>query len=74
MSLLIFKIILMKKSNVKLSLNKRSISSLKLEALKGGVTGTTCEFTNRYYKTCQNNCPTLIFTCFSNSLCPQTTC
>lgn len=60
---------------MKLQLNKRNISSLKLKALKGGVTGTTCEFTNKYYKTCQANCPTLHPTCIaSNSICPVTTC
>ena len=65
----------MKKSNVKLSLNKRNISSLKLEALKGGVTGTTCEFTNKYYKTCYVTCNTFGPGCGgSNSICPQTTC
>lgn len=65
----------MKKVKMKLSLNKRNISSLKLNALKGGVTGTTCEFTNRYYKTCQNKCDTFNPNCIgSQSICPQTTC
>ncbi len=60
---------------MKLSLNKTNISSLKLEALNGGITGTTCEFTNRYYKTCQANCDTFKPTCIKSfSICPVTTC
>lgn len=46
----------MKKSKIKLGLNKRSISNLKTETLKGGVTGTTCEITNKYYNTCYSGC------------------
>ena len=42
----------MKKSNIKLSLNKKSISSLEIDATKGGITGWTCNFTNRYHRTC----------------------
>ncbi|WP_046756372.1 hypothetical protein [Kordia jejudonensis] len=65
----------MKKAKMKLELNKRNISRLKLDALKGGVTGTTCEFTNRYFKTCQANCPTFDPNCIgSQSICPVTTC
>lgn len=63
----------MKKVKMKLSLNKRNISSLKLETLKGGVTGTTCEFTNKYYKTCYNTCDTFALTCIKSVfICPQT--
>lgn len=47
----------MKKSKIKLSLNKRSISTLETSSVKGGITGTTCEITNKYYNTCYTDCP-----------------
>ncbi|WP_156168944.1 hypothetical protein [Kordia jejudonensis] len=46
----------MKKSKIKLSLNKSNISNLKTTDIKGGVSGTTCHFTNKYYKTCYFAC------------------
>lgn len=46
----------MKKSKIKLSLHKQNISNLKTGSLKGGVTGTTCELTNKYYNTCYSGC------------------
>ncbi|MBC8755575.1 hypothetical protein H2O64_12935 [Kordia sp. YSTF-M3] len=63
----------MKKSNVKLNLNKRSVSNLKTDALKGGVTGTTCEFTNKYYRTCYATCDTFAIDCIGSVfICPPT--
>ncbi|MEM6720820.1 MAG: hypothetical protein AAF611_15930 [Bacteroidota bacterium] len=46
----------MKKASMKLDLNKRSISHLKTSNIKGGITGTTCELTNKYYNTCAKGC------------------
>ena len=46
----------MKKAKIKLNLNKRSISTLETSSIKGGVTGTTCEFTNKYHNTCYHPC------------------
>lgn len=47
----------MKKKNVKtLKIKKVSISNFNLETIKGGVTGTTCEVTNKYYRTCYVTC------------------
>ncbi|WP_156168943.1 hypothetical protein [Kordia jejudonensis] len=48
----------MKKSKLKLSLNKKSISNLDVNEIIGGVSGRTCELTNKYYKTCYTYCPT----------------
>lgn len=63
----------MKKVKMKLNLNKRNISSLKLETLKGGVTGTTCEFTNKYYRTCYKTCDTFDIDCIGSVfICPPT--
>jgi hypothetical protein len=42
----------MKKSNIKLSLNKKNISNLETSTIIGGVSGGTCEYTNKYYRTC----------------------
>jgi len=47
----------MKKSKIKLSLNKKSISNLETNTIIGGVSGRTCDFTNKYYKTCYTLCP-----------------
>jgi len=57
----------MKKATIKLSLNKRNISNLKTSNIKGGVSGTTCNITNKYYKTCYSGCvPGLtFFDCFT---------
>ncbi|QHI37172.1 hypothetical protein IMCC3317_25500 [Kordia antarctica] len=56
----------MKKSNVKLSLNKKRISTLKTTEIHGGLSGVTCYFTNQHYKTC-NECrdsvPSFIISC-----------
>jgi len=47
----------MKKSKIKLSLNKHKVSTLKNEIIKGGATGgTTCKYTNKYYQTCLPGC------------------
>ena len=37
---------------IKLSLNKKNISNLETNEIIGGVSGRTCEYTNKYYKTC----------------------
>ncbi len=47
----------MKKASIKLSLNKKNISNLETNAIIGGVSGRTCEFTNKYYKSCYGPCP-----------------
>lgn len=58
---------------MKLNLNKTNISSLKLTSIKGGVTGTTCEYTNKYYKTCYTTCNTFAIDCIESVfICPQT--
>ena len=63
----------MKKSNVRLNLNKISVSNLKTDTLKGGVTGTTCDFTNKYYRTCYKTCDTNTPDCIGSVfICPQT--
>lgn len=46
----------MKKTKIRLNLNKKNISNLETSAIKGGVTGTTCEITNKYYNTCYSGC------------------
>ncbi len=46
----------MKKSKIKLSLHKQNISNLKTGAVKGGITGTTCNITRKYYNTCYSGC------------------
>ncbi|WP_420570738.1 hypothetical protein [Kordia sp.] len=46
----------MKKSKIKLSLNKKNISNLKIDIVKGGVTGTTCNKTKKYHNTCYDGC------------------
>jgi hypothetical protein len=46
----------MKKSKIKLSLNKKNISNLETNAIKGGGTGGTCDISNKYYKTCYIGC------------------
>jgi hypothetical protein len=48
----------MKKSKIKLSLNKKSISNLETDTIIGGVSGRTCELTNKYYNTCYTHCQT----------------
>ncbi len=48
----------MKKSNIKLSLNKKNVSNLQSNTIIGGVSGRTCEYTNKYYKSCYSACPT----------------
>ncbi|MEM6687585.1 MAG: hypothetical protein AAF617_17540 [Bacteroidota bacterium] len=52
----------MKKSNIKLNLNKKSISSLGMTKIKGGITGErACGFTGKHYQTCRGvNCATEI--------------
>ena len=57
----------MKKSNIKLFLNKKNISNLKTATVKGGVTGTTCKFTNKYYNTCFINCDATWHNCPSGN-------
>lgn len=47
---------IMKKSKIKLHLNKQNVSTLKIDEIKGGVSGRTCDFTNKYYKTCYSPC------------------
>ncbi|WP_298417070.1 hypothetical protein [uncultured Kordia sp.] len=47
----------MKKSKIKLSLNKKNISNLETNTVIGGVSGRTCELTNKYYNTCYTDCP-----------------
>jgi hypothetical protein len=49
----------MKKRNLKsLMLHKQSISKFHhhFEEIKGGVSGTTCNPTRRYYNTCHFTC------------------
>ncbi len=46
----------MKKQLQKLSLSKKTVAKLKVSTVKGGVTGTTCEYTNRYFETCWFMC------------------
>ncbi|MFK7750054.1 MAG: hypothetical protein AB8B65_16805 [Kordia sp.] len=46
----------MKKARIKLSLNKKNISNLETAAIVGGVTGRTCNYTNKYYNTCYDPC------------------
>jgi hypothetical protein len=46
----------MKKSKIKLSLNKKNISSLETSTITGGVSGKTCEHTRKYFITCQDEC------------------
>lgn len=65
----------MKKTKIKLSLNKRNISHLETSTIKGGVTGTTCELTNKYYNTCYSICdiPATWWDCFTVTGCDQNT-
>lgn len=47
----------MKKARIKLSLNIKNISNLETSTIIGGVSGRTCEFTNKYHKSCYGACP-----------------
>jgi hypothetical protein len=64
----------MKKTTIKLSLNKQNISNLEMNTISGGITGITCNITNKYYETCYSGCvpgPTF-FDCFTiNQGCPE---
>ncbi|MBC8755572.1 hypothetical protein H2O64_12920 [Kordia sp. YSTF-M3] len=60
----------MKKSNVKLSLNKKRISFLETTEISGGITGKVCLYTNRHYPTCygvncvtENDCTSAVIDC-----------
>ncbi|MBC8755568.1 hypothetical protein H2O64_12900 [Kordia sp. YSTF-M3] len=46
----------MKKSKIKLGLNKKNISSLKSNSIIGGATGQACEPTRAHHKTCFMSC------------------
>jgi len=46
----------MKKAKIKLNLNKNNISNLKTTSIKGGVSGTTCNKSEKYHETCYDGC------------------
>jgi hypothetical protein len=50
--------IMKKKTGNRLTFKKNVISNLKTNTVIGGVTGTTCQLTNKYYNTCYTDCPT----------------
>lgn len=45
-----------KKTGNRLTFKKNVISNLETSSVKGGITGTTCELTNKYYNTCYSGC------------------
>lgn len=65
----------MKKSKIKLSLNKQNISILETSTIKGGITGRTCDLTNKYYDTCYSGCvpQATFFDCFTLVGCDDNT-
>jgi len=47
-----------KKTGNGLTFKKNVISNLENNTIIGGVSGRTCELTNKYYNTCYTDCPT----------------
>ncbi|MEM6685312.1 MAG: hypothetical protein AAF617_05895 [Bacteroidota bacterium] len=56
----------MKKTKIKLSLRKSSISNLKSTAVTGGKASDTFGFTDKYYNTCIIGCPLPTKDCYTN--------
>ncbi|MFK7750050.1 MAG: hypothetical protein AB8B65_16785 [Kordia sp.] len=46
----------MKKSKIKLDLNKKNISNLETSTIIGGASGKTCDPSYKHYNTCYMSC------------------